>query len=59
MCEGDTISARIINELTDGEGTSMHWHGIHMKGQVYSDGVAMVTQWPILPYNNEYEYTCV
>ena len=38
--------------MTDGEGTSIHWHGIHMTNKVYMDGVAMVTQCPIPPHNS-------
>ena len=55
VCEGDKLKVRVINEMTDGEGTSIHWHGIHMTDKVYMDGVAMVTQCPI-PSHNSYIY---
>ncbi len=31
------------------EGLSIHWHGMHMKGNPWMDGVPYVTQCPILP----------
>ena len=40
------------------ETTSIHWHGIHMKGSQYMDGVAMLTQCPINP-NSLFTYRYV
>lgn len=34
------------------ESTSIHWHGIKQTNSVYSDGVAFITQCPILPGQN-------
>ena len=56
VCKGDTVKVNVINDMTDGEGTSIHWHGIHLNNKVYMDGVAMVTQCPILGNGNEFEY---
>ncbi|XP_067950161.1 uncharacterized protein [Watersipora subatra] len=52
VCEGDTIVAKISNEMANGEGTSIHWHGLHQPGTPYMDGVALVTQSIIQPYSD-------
>ncbi len=45
---GDQVIVSVLNELP--VATSVHWHGIDQVGQgVYSDGVPMLTQWPIAP----------
>lgn len=55
VCEGDTVIVNVRNELTGGEGTSIHWHGILQHGSQYMDGVSMVTQCPI-PIKTSFEY---
>jgi len=46
--EGDTLTISVLNSLPN-EQTVIHWHGIHMLGTPYMDGVPYVTQMPILP----------
>lgn len=29
---GDTIIVEVVNELKDNKGLSVHWHGLHMRG---------------------------
>lgn len=45
---GDTLNIRVTNNLGD-EGTSLHWHGQHMRLTPEADGVPSVTQCPIAP----------
>jgi FtsP/CotA-like multicopper oxidase with cupredoxin domain len=45
---GDTIVVSIKNSLKD-EGVSIHWHGLHMRGENSMDGAVGFTQSPILP----------
>lgn len=55
VCEGDTVEVKVYNKLEGGEGTSLHWHGIHQRGSPYMDGVSMVTQCPI-PSHTHFTY---
>jgi CopA family copper-resistance protein len=43
--EGDTAEIHVHNQLN--EGTSLHWHGIHLPNK--EDGVPYLTQMPIAP----------
>ncbi|XP_067949475.1 uncharacterized protein [Watersipora subatra] len=52
VCEGDQVAATVTNEMNNGEGTSIHWHGVHQNGTVYMDGVAGLTQGFISPWTN-------
>ncbi|XP_071124881.1 uncharacterized protein [Mytilus edulis] len=52
VCYNDTIVVNVHNKLEGSEGTSVHWHGIHQRESQFMDGVAMVTQCPILPYTS-------
>ncbi|XP_033127482.1 laccase-5-like, partial [Anneissia japonica] len=52
VCEGDTIEVEVINNLPSGEGTALHWHGLHVRESPYMDGVTMITQCPITSYTN-------
>jgi FtsP/CotA-like multicopper oxidase with cupredoxin domain len=45
---GQMVIVHVYNHLL-AAGISMHFHGIHMKGTPWSDGVGFVTQCPILP----------
>ncbi|XP_076435502.1 uncharacterized protein LOC143275348 isoform X3 [Babylonia areolata] len=47
VCEGDQVEVKVYNKLEGGEGTSIHWHGLHQRYSPYMDGVAMVTQCPV------------
>ncbi|XP_071149358.1 uncharacterized protein [Mytilus edulis] len=56
---GPTITAREnqevivhVRNLMHTESTTIHWHGLHQKNSPWSDGVAFVTQCPILPGQN-------
>ena len=55
VCEGDELVIRVHNKLSNGESTSIHWHGLHQTNTVYMDGVARLTQCPILP-SMKFEY---
>ena len=55
VCEGDVIVVDVKNRLP-GEGSSIHWHGQHMNGTPYMDGVPMITQCPITP-GSTFRYT--
>ncbi|CAL1684661.1 unnamed protein product [Lasius platythorax] len=46
VCEGDKIVVDVINNM-DGEGLTIHWHGVFQKGSQYYDGPLLVTQCPI------------
>ena len=55
--ENQRLIITVYNELKNVEGISIHWHGIHHRnmGSQGSDGVAYITQRPILP-NHKYVY---
>ena len=55
VCEGDTVSVKVSNNLHLSEETSIHWHGILQKGTQYMDGVGMITQCAIPTYSS-FEY---
>ncbi|KAL4235459.1 multicopper oxidase [Mactra antiquata] len=55
VCQYDEVVVNVYNELTDFEGTSIHWHGILQEGTPHMDGVAMVTQCPI-PVHSAFQY---
>ncbi|MCJ1402023.1 hypothetical protein MMC11_005242 [Xylographa trunciseda] len=46
---GDELQITVHNQLTNSNGTSIHWHGIRQLHTNYADGVAGVTQCPIPP----------
>ncbi|OXA57027.1 L-ascorbate oxidase [Folsomia candida] len=46
VCQGDTVVVDVKNNLY-GEGTAIHWHGIHQKKTPWMDGVPGTTQCPI------------
>ncbi|CAH1271167.1 KLHL24 [Branchiostoma lanceolatum] len=48
VVEGAQVVVTITNKLLS-EATSIHWHGMHMRGMPYMDGVSYVTQCPIMP----------
>ncbi|KAJ8030200.1 Laccase-2 [Holothuria leucospilota] len=56
VCEGDTINVTVTNMLENGEGTSIHWHGLHQRTSPYMDGTAYITQCPI-DVKTSYTYT--
>ena len=58
VCEGDRIIVDVINRLENGEGISIHWHGLYQKNTPYMDGISMLTQCPILPHTTfRYNFT--
>lgn len=44
VCEGDEMEIAVTNMLEDGLTTSIHWHGQHVFGAPYFDGVGQITQ---------------
>ena len=54
--ENQTLHITVFNELKNVEGIAIHWHGIHQRGTPEADGVAYITQNPILPLHS-YTYT--
>lgn len=50
--EGDTIHVQLTNDHPS-ETLTIHFHGIHQKGSVYSDGVAAVTQCGLSPFQTQ------
>ena len=55
VCEGDNIVVNVTNHLRNGEATSIHWHGFHVRNEQYMDGVGMLTQCPI-PVGDSFTY---
>ncbi|CAG2240675.1 unnamed protein product [Mytilus edulis] len=49
--EGQEVIVHVRN-LMHTDSTTIHWHGLHQKKSPWSDGVAFVTQCPILPGQN-------
>ena len=47
--ESQRLQITVFNELKNVEGISIHWHGMHQRGTQEADGVAYITQLPILP----------
>ncbi|KAF8448601.1 multicopper oxidase-domain-containing protein [Kalaharituber pfeilii] len=47
---GDWFEITVINELTNCNGTAIHWHGVRQWKTVWEDGVGGVTQCPIPTY---------
>ena len=57
VCENDTVIVNVHNELENGEGTIIHWHGMTMTGNVHMDEGGRVTQCPI-PAGNTFRCVC-
>ncbi|XP_029171325.1 laccase-1-like [Nylanderia fulva] len=53
VCEGDKIVVDVVNNM-EGEGLTIHWHGLFQKGSQYYDG-PLVTQCPI-PAHSTFRY---
>lgn len=51
---GDRIVVNVDNAL-DGQGLSLHWHGLRMKNYNHMDGAVGITQCPI-PSSRKYTY---
>ncbi|XP_019638279.1 PREDICTED: L-ascorbate oxidase-like [Branchiostoma belcheri] len=51
VMEGAQVIVTVVNNLLR-EATTLHFHGMHMRGVPYMDGVPYVTQCPILPMHN-------
>ena len=47
-----TLNISVFNEMRNGEGIAIHWHGIHQIGTPEADGVSHITQNPIIPHNS-------
>lgn len=46
---GDQLVIKVNNQLPDGQGTSIHWHGMYQANSNWMDGTVGVTQCPIPP----------
>ena len=55
--KGQIVRVKVVNQLK-GETISIHWHGMHQRGNHWMDGVGGVTQCPVLPGTN-FTYTFV
>ena len=53
--DGQKVEITVHNELKNVEGISIHWHGMHQRRSPEQDGVAYISQYPILP-NQHYTY---
>ncbi|XP_035661520.1 L-ascorbate oxidase-like [Branchiostoma floridae] len=51
VMEGAQVVLTVVNKLYR-EATSLHFHGMYMRGVPYMDGVPYVTQCPILPMHS-------
>ena len=57
VCQYDRIIMNVLNNMNTDESLSMHAHGLKQYGSQYMDGLAGVTQCPILATNSfKYEY---
>jgi FtsP/CotA-like multicopper oxidase with cupredoxin domain len=59
---GDRVSITVINNFPnrhDGDGLSIHWHGIRQLGTPWSDGATGITNCPIsVGQNYTYSFIC-
>ena len=46
------LSVTVYNELLDVKGISVHWHGMHQVGSAKMDGLAYISQRPIMPFQS-------
>jgi len=46
--QGQWVIIHVTNHLLS-ESVTVHWHGIHQRGTPYSDGVAFISQCPVMP----------
>ena len=53
--KGQPLNIKVVNNLAS-ESISIHWHGQHVKEAPWMDGVAHITQCPIVPYT-EFTYS--
>ena len=54
---GQNLKVTVVNNLAT-EAISVHWHGQHVVGTPWMDGVAQLTQCPIIPHTNfTYDFT--
>ena len=42
------LNITVYNELKNVEGISIHWHGMHQRNTQGADGVAYITQLPLM-----------
>ncbi|ORY05490.1 extracellular dihydrogeodin oxidase/laccase-like protein [Clohesyomyces aquaticus] len=54
---GDKFIIHVNNQISDPEGTALHWHGFYQKDTPWMDGVPSVTMCPIAPgHSFTYEF---
>lgn len=49
MCENDIVMVDVMNRVA-GRSLTVHWRGQTLRETPHMDGVAMITQCPIIPY---------
>lgn len=52
VCRGDTVIINVENRLRSQRATSIHWHGLPLKGFPHMDGTGMISQCPIYPHSS-------
>ena len=55
VCVDDIVVVDVTNYM-DGTSTTIHWHGMTMKGTPFSDGVPFITQCPA-QFGNTFRYS--
>ena len=48
VMEGSEVAVKVINNMEQ-QGITIHWHGIHLRDNLWMDGVPYITQCPIHP----------
>ncbi|CAL8110069.1 unnamed protein product [Orchesella dallaii] len=44
---GDVLEVTMINNIHDGQNVTIHWHGLHQRGNQFQDGPSQITQCPL------------
>ena len=54
---GDILRVKLINNIQDGQNTTIHWHGIHHQGTPFEDGTSQISQCPLKAgHHQTYEF---
>jgi FtsP/CotA-like multicopper oxidase with cupredoxin domain len=60
VCLNDEIIVNVKNKLNSFESTTIHWHGVKMFKKNHFDGVAMLTQCPIISHTSfQYRFKAI
>ncbi|CAL8136420.1 unnamed protein product [Orchesella dallaii] len=58
--QGDILEITVINNIIDGQNTSIHWHGISQRnGSLFEDGTSQISQCPLPAGGNSQVYRFV